>query len=335
MTHTIVQKILRPDQLNLKLGAYQAWNSGLRNVLIQLATGGGKSVVMSDIVLDGHNQNLKQVVIAHRTELVAQMSMHIAERGIKHRIIAPKKVIRQITNMHRKKFGGFSYISPEANCAVGGVDTITVREYQALSKRKQFAYRVYRNPLFLIILGTPIYVILAQRIPFNQGTGFYEDYQTLPMRSIWKSIMLTNVFIIGFYGGLGLLIGFATLFAIYLPILIVTAWIGGWMFFVQHQFEDTYWEQNENWTLQESALMGSSYYELPKFFQWFSGNIGLHHIHHLSSKIPNYKLQACMDAQPALKNISKLTFKESLQCVHLKLWDEETNQLIGIPSTNH
>ena len=137
MNHVIQQKILRPDQLALKLGAYQGWQSGLKNILIQLATGGGKSVVMSDIVLDGHLQNLNQVVIAHRTELVAQMSIHIAERGIKHRIIAPKKVIRQITNMHRKLFNGFSYVNPEANCSVGGVDTIKARKKELASWAEQ------------------------------------------------------------------------------------------------------------------------------------------------------------------------------------------------------
>lgn len=118
---------LRPDQMALKLGAYEAWNSGLRNVLVQLATGGGKSIVMSDLVLDGHMQNLKQVVIAHRTELVSQLSMHIAKRGIHHAIIAPKKTIKQIINQHRRAFAGKSFVRIDANCSVGGVDTIKAR----------------------------------------------------------------------------------------------------------------------------------------------------------------------------------------------------------------
>lgn len=216
--------------------------------------------------------------------------------------------------------------------SIGGIDTITVQEYQALSKWKKLMYRVYRNPLVLLIFGTPIYVIVAQRIPFNQQTKFHENYHTLPVRSIWKSIILTNLAIVAFYGGLAFFTGFTKILIVYLSILTVAAWIGGWLFYIQHQFEDTYWERSENWSLQEAALMGSSYYELPKVMQWFSGNIGLHHIHHLCSKIPNYKLQDCMDAQPALKDINRMTFRESLQCVRLKLWDEETKQLVTIPS---
>ena len=217
--------------------------------------------------------------------------------------------------------------------SIGAIDTITVREYQALSNKRKIIYRIYRNPLFLLILGTPIYMIIAQRIPFNQITKFHENYQTLPVRSIWKSIMLTNLSIVIFFGTLSLIIGFGTLIAIYLPILLVTSWVGGWLFFVQHQFEDAYWERNENWSTQEAALNGSSYYALPKVLQWFAGNVGLHHIHHLCSQIPNYKLQDCMNDKPILKDISKLTFYESLQCTRLKLWDEQKNKLVSIPRT--
>jgi omega-6 fatty acid desaturase (delta-12 desaturase) len=214
--------------------------------------------------------------------------------------------------------------------SIGGIDTITVREYQALSKGQQLAYRIYRHPIVLLVIGTPIYVIIAQRIPFTQGTPFHDNYNTLPVRSIWKSIMLTNVGILAFYGGLSYLIGLGAVMAVYLPILLVTAWVGGWMFYVQHQFEETYWQRHKDFNLNEAALMGSSYYELPKIFQWFSGNIGIHHIHHLSSAIPNYKLQECLDAEPSLKKIGKLTFRDSLKCINLKLWDEDKNQMVGI-----
>ena len=238
--------------------------------------------------------------------------------------VTPYDFWRRAHNKHHATSGDLDRRS------IGAVDTITVREYQALSKGKQLAYRVYRNPLFLLIFGTPAYVMIAQRIPFNQGTGFYEGYQSLSQSSIWNSIMLNNLAILVFYGVLGMLIGFGALAAIYLPILVVTSWVGGWLFYIQHQFEETYWERNENWDMQEAALLGSSYYALPKVLQWFTGNIGLHHIHHLCSQIPNYKLQECLDARPELGNINRLTLLESFKSLDLKLWDEEQGKLVSI-----
>lgn len=238
--------------------------------------------------------------------------------------VTPYDFWRRAHNMHHATSGNLDRRS------IGGIDTITVSEYKALSKGQKRAYRLYRNPFLLIILGTPIYTIIAQRFPFNQGTNFYENYKTLSARSIRKSILLTDLCLFVFYTAIGLLLGFHAVFAVYLPILIVTTWIGGWLFYVQHQFEETYWEKHEDWDMQEAALMGSSYYELPKVLQWFTGNIGLHHIHHLCSQIPNYKLQACMDARPELRHINRLTLRDSLKCLHLQLWDEEKRQMIPL-----
>lgn len=231
---------------------------------------------------------------------------------------------RRAHNMHHATSGNLDSRS------IGGIDTITVREYQALSKNMKLAYRIYRNPLVLLIFGTPLYVIIAQRFPFNQGTNFYENYKTLSAASIRSSILLNNLALAVLYGGLAFLIGLGPLLSIYLPVLIVTSWIGGWLFFVQHQFEDTYWERHEDWDILESALQGSSYYKLPKILQWFTGNIGLHHIHHLCAQIPNYKLQACMDARPELAHINRLTLRDSLKCPDLKLWDEDNSRMIPL-----
>ncbi len=230
---------------------------------------------------------------------------------------------RRAHNMHHATSGDLDRRS------IGGIDTITVREYKAMSKKMQTAYRIYRNPLILVLLGTPFYIMIAQRIPFNFQTHFYGDYKTLSNASIFKSIMLTNAALLGVYASIGIALGFNAVFAIYLPVLILTSWIGGWLFYVQHQFEDTYWQKHENWSSRESALHGSSYYEMPKILQWFTGNIGLHHIHHLCAKIPNYRLQDCMDAHPELKQINRITLKDSLKCLHLRLWDEESQRLIG------
>lgn len=237
--------------------------------------------------------------------------------------VTPYDFWRRAHNKHHATSGDLDRRS------IGGIDTITVREYQMMSKWQQRAYRVYRNLFVLLMFGTPFYVIVLQRFPFNQGTGFYPNYQSLSSSSIRKSIMLTNLSIVAFYGSIGMFVGLGPLLAAYLPVLIVTSWIGGWLFYIQHQFEDTYWAENKDWDIHEAALLSSSYYELPKVLQWFTGNIGLHHIHHLCSGIPNYKLQECMDARPELKTINKLTLRESLKCPSLKLWDEKLEKLVG------
>lgn len=230
---------------------------------------------------------------------------------------------RRSHNLHHATSGNLD------RCGTGDIDTITIRQYLALSKQKQWFYRIYRNPLFLLMLGTPVYLLILQRIPGEKAAYFHEDRKTLSPDSTWKSIMFTNIALLVFYSMLSFLIGVGTLLAIAAPILIISAWIGGWGFFIQHQFEDTYWETHDNWNSQEAALFGSSYYALPKVLQWFTGNIGLHHIHHLCSQIPNYKLQKCMDDRPELKEINKITLRKSLNSISLKLWDEDQNKLVS------
>lgn len=237
--------------------------------------------------------------------------------------VTPYDFWRRAHNIHHATSGDLDRRS------IGGIDTITVSEYKALSKRMQLAYRIYRNPLVLIFIGTPLYVLIGQRLPINVPTHFYEDYKTLPAAAIFGSIMSTNLAIVVFYGLLAAAFGFSVLWTVCLPVLVLTSWIGGWLFYVQHQFEDAYWQRNEDWTAKESALMGSSYYKLPKIMQWFTGSIGLHHIHHLCPNIPNYKLQECMDARPELGTINVLTFRDSLKCLHLKLWCEDRQKLVG------
>ena len=238
--------------------------------------------------------------------------------------IVPYSFWRRSHNLHHATSGNLD------KCGVGDIDVITVKEYKTMSKWKRFFYRLYRNPIILLIIGTPIYIIIFQRIPSSQGAYFRETHKTLSIASTWKSTMSTNLCLVVFYSILAFFIGLGPLLSIALPILIISAWFYGWAFFVQHQFEDTHWENHENWNITEAALMGSSYLDLPKILQWFSGNIGLHHIHHLCSQIPNYKLQECMDARPELKEINRITLLESLKCASLKLWDEDKKKLIRI-----
>ena len=203
---------------------------------------------------------------------------------------------------------------------VGDIETRTVEEYRAMNWFERLRYRVYRNPLFLFGFGVPLYFIAIQRLPWCHG---------LPFRDSWKSVTGLNAAIVVVYGALGYFIGYMTLLKIGLPIIVVAAAAGGWLFFIQHQFEHTVWEAPKDWDFQTAAVLGSSYYVLPKLLQWFTGNIGLHHIHHLNSMVPNYRLQECLDALPELSKVNRLTLLDSIKCVRLTLWCERTRRLVG------
>lgn len=201
----------------------------------------------------------------------------------------------------------------------GDIDTLTVEEYLALSPLRRLRYRIYRHPLFLFGLGVPAYFIMLQRLPW---------FHALSPRDAWKSVMGLNLALIAVYGPIFMIFGAADVLMVALPMVHLAAAAGGWLFFIQHQFEDTTWEKAEGWDFQVAALLGSSFYDLPKVLNWFTGNIGLHHIHHLNSMIPNYKLQACLNASAELQSINRLTLKESLECGRLKLWDGARHKLI-------
>ena len=203
---------------------------------------------------------------------------------------------------------------------VGDIETWTVDEYLAKDWFARLRYRLYRHPAFLFGFGVPAYFVLVQRLPWGHG---------LPFRDAWKSIACLNAAIALIYGGLAWTLGLGLLLKVALPVVVVASATGGWLFFIQHQFEETHWEVPASWDFQTAAVHGSSYYVLPKVLQWFTGNIGLHHIHHLNSMIPNYRLQECMDALPALATVNRLTLTESLKCVRLTLWDPARRRLVG------
>jgi len=207
-----------------------------------------------------------------------------------------------------------------AKRGTGDIDTLTVREYKALSPGRRFMYRLYRNPFVLLFLGPPYLFILSYRIPFGAP---------VPFREAWPGVVMLNAALLIFYGLLSMAFGWLNLLLIFGPVIFMAAWAGGYLFFIQHQFPDTVWDNGEDWDFHDAAIRGSSYYVLPKILQWFTGNIGLHHIHHLNGKIPNYRLQECLDASPELKGMSRLTLIESLKCVRLALWDEDSRKLIS------
>ncbi len=208
----------------------------------------------------------------------------------------------------------------------GDVEILTVTEYESLSTLGRLGYRLYRNPFVMVLLGAPINFIVLQRIP--RGRSFRE----LDAR---RSILSLDVALVLAFGLPMMMIGVSSVLAIYLPVMILASWIGNWLFYVQHQFSDPYWERDGEWDFHAAALRGSSYFKLPAVLQWFSGNIGLHHVHHLCSRVPNYRLQDCFDSSPELHNIARrITLRESLGCWRLALWDEERRLMIGFRELN-
>lgn len=201
----------------------------------------------------------------------------------------------------------------------GDIDTLTVDEYRALSPLGKLRYRLYRNPFFLFGIGVPAYFLFVQRSPWLHA---------LPAREAWKSVMGLNLGLAAFYAPLVYAFGLSDVVFVVWPIVHLASAAGGWLFFVQHQFEDTQWDNAGEWDFQVAALLGSSFYDLPRMLNWFTGNIGLHHIHHLNSMIPNYRLLDCLNASPELKELNRLTLLDSFKCANLKLWDEKSRRLI-------
>jgi omega-6 fatty acid desaturase (delta-12 desaturase) len=173
----------------------------------------------------------------------------------------------------------------------------------------------------MVLLGAPINFIVLQRLPLGH------EFSNRQSR---RSILLLDLTLLLAFGLPCVLVGAVPVFGTYLPVMIIASWVGNWLFYVQHQFEDAHWERDDEWNFHVAAVAGSSYFKLPSILQWFSGNIGLHHVHHLCSRVPNYQLQACFDAAPELQEVAKLiTLGESLRCWRLTLWDERRRRLVG------
>jgi omega-6 fatty acid desaturase (delta-12 desaturase) len=203
---------------------------------------------------------------------------------------------------------------------IGDIYTMTVNEYVQESRWGKLKYRLIRNPLILFILAPTLLFVLFYRFP-TSGTK--------AMKRVQSSIYWTNLAIVLLVGGLMWLVGFKAFLLVHTPIIVIASSVGAWLFFVQHQYEDTYWAGSKSWDYTVAALQGSSYYKLPKILQWFTGNIGFHHIHHLSPRIPNYLLEKCHDENPMFQETVVLTLRSSLKSISLSLWDEEEEKLIS------
>ena len=202
----------------------------------------------------------------------------------------------------------------------GDILTLTVEEYLARDRFGRLKYRLYRNPLVLFGLG-PLYLLVSQRwrAPGGSATG----------RKQFVSVQATNAAILIGIIAFSLLIGIKALVLIYTPVFLIAAAAGIWLFYVQHQFEDTYWEGHTTWEYASAALEGSSYYRLPRVLEWMTGSIGLHHLHHADPRIPNYNLRRCHDENPEFQHATEITLLGSLKTAKLRLWDAERGRMVG------
>jgi len=202
----------------------------------------------------------------------------------------------------------------------GDITMLTVREYRALPLVRRFLYRTYRHPMVLFSLGPAYLFIIRNRIP----TG-----NPLRQKKVWGSILGTNATLAAIVMIMLLTVGGRAFLLAYVPVILLAAATGMWLFYVQHQFEHAYWATGPDWDFHQAALQGSSFYDLPAMLHWLTGFIGFHHIHHICSKIPNYRLRDCFSQNPEFRAVSRLTLRASLKCARLALWDEERQLLVS------
>jgi omega-6 fatty acid desaturase (delta-12 desaturase) len=200
----------------------------------------------------------------------------------------------------------------------GDIWTLTVQEYLEASRWRRFAYRLARNPVVLFLIAPLFLFLVIQRIPARHANA--RERQSV----YWMDLAILLMAM-----GLGALFGLKAYLLIQLVVTAVASSAGVWMFYVQHQFENVSWERGDTWEFSTAALQGSSFYQLPRILQWITGNIGFHHIHHLSSRIPNYNLERCHRELGFTQEVKPITFFSSLRSLFLRLWDEERKQLVG------
>jgi len=203
----------------------------------------------------------------------------------------------------------------------GDVWTMTVQEFIEASRWKRFAYRLARNPVVLLFIAPTVLFLVIERFPVAKANK--------PQR---RSVYVTNLAILAMAAALSVPFGLKAYLLIQLTITMIGGAAGVWLFYVQHQFEGVYWQRGENWDYTTAALQGSSFYKLPRLLQWFSGNIGFHHIHHLSSRIPNYNLEKCHNSTPLFQSVKPVTLRSSLKSLTFRLWDEHKGEMVGYPS---
>lgn len=202
----------------------------------------------------------------------------------------------------------------------GDIEVLTVKEYLSRSRWGRLKYRMYRNPFVLLLLAPTFQFVLKHRLPLDIPRTWKKE---------WASVMWTNVALAAVVGLAWKLIGLAAFFQIQGPIIFFSGGLGIWLFYIQHQFEDTYWREHDEWNFHRAGIEGSSLYDLPSILHWFTGNIGFHHIHHLASRVPNYRLKECFRQVRELQEVTRLSILGSLRCARLHLWDETERRLVS------
>lgn len=202
----------------------------------------------------------------------------------------------------------------------GDVETKTIAEYRQMPWLGKLSYRLYRNPIVLFTVGPTYQFVFKHRFPFDIPRAWKRE---------WASVMWTNLALVGVLVGAWATIGLDRFLLVQAPITVISGILGMWLFYVQHQFEDTYWRDHPRWDFHRAGLEGSSFYDLPKILHYFTGNIGFHHIHHLASRIPNYNLARCFREVPDTRLVTRLSILGSLRCAFLSLWDEDEKRLVG------
>ena len=206
----------------------------------------------------------------------------------------------------------------------GDVWMLTVDEYNAMKPGKRLWYRVYRNPVFLFLIIPLFSFILLNRIPKN-----------LKNNKALMSTIIIDILIAGVIVLISLTLGIKYYLAIQLPVMFFASMMGVWLFFLQHNYPEEYWEREKDWDFMKSAMMGSTFYKLPGILRWFTGNVGYHHIHHLKTNIPNYNLKKCYDAIPELREIKPITLRTGFKSMFLKLYDEHARILVNFTKARH
>jgi omega-6 fatty acid desaturase (delta-12 desaturase) len=227
--------------------------------------------------------------------------------------LTPFDVWRRSHNMHHATSGNLD------RRGLGDIETMTVGEYLAAPWYERLRYRLYRNPIVLFVIGPAYVFLIANRVPVGMMTQW---------RS-WVSSMANNAVIAALVVAFMWLMGVGPFLTVHLTTVLIAASIGVWLFFVQHQFEETVWAENGEWSLQHAALKGSSHYDLPAVLRWFTANIGVHHVHHLSSRIPFYRLRRVLKDHPELNDVGRLTLWQSFKCVRLALWCETRRRMVS------